>query len=351
MLQSLRDTGAKLNILVLDACRNNPLLATSRSSGSTGAKAGLAAMRPPQGALVAFATEPGRLASDGKEAGNGLYTRHLARWIKEPNLTIEQVFKRTREAVQTESKGEQVPTEYSVLTGADLYLVTAAVTAVAAVPVVPPATAATTTVSTNVYKNNPQQTSRSAVSTLPVAIPSSLSNAAADALDAISSGEVARRHTESTAPAKAMVAMIDTAQARVKLSQVGGSFTKQSLQQAIDNDDVIVFDLLITSGWKLETWDVVRIIDPRENRWDWPIKIMNSMALNGKAMPMYTDVCDAKYLNDRFKGLADVLRRGFDSPALEVTRILYHRETFNKLVAERRKYYQQLCGATALALK
>ena len=135
ILQSLRDTGAKLNIVVLDACRNNPLLATGRGmNGMNGGKAqpGLAPMRPPEGALVAFATEPGRLASDGKDAGNGLYTRHLARWIKEPNITLEQVFKRTREAVQTESQGEQIPTEYSVLTGADLYL--ASPTAIASGP-------------------------------------------------------------------------------------------------------------------------------------------------------------------------------------------------------------------------
>lgn len=122
LLQGLRDTGARVNIIVLDACRNNPLLATGRSINGGKVQPGLAAMRPPEGALVAFATEPGRLASDGKDAGNGLYTRHLARWIKEPNITLEQVFKRTREAVQAESQGEQIPTEYSLLTGADLFM-------------------------------------------------------------------------------------------------------------------------------------------------------------------------------------------------------------------------------------
>ena len=132
IVQNLRDTGARLNIVVLDACRNNPLLATGRSVNGSKAQPGLAPMRPPEGALVAFATEPGRLASDGKEAGNGLYTRHLARWIKEPNIIIEQVFKRTREAVKKESQGEQIPTEYSVLTGEDLYLVSPPVTVLGA---------------------------------------------------------------------------------------------------------------------------------------------------------------------------------------------------------------------------
>lgn len=132
IVQNLRDTGARLNIVVLDACRNNPLLATGRSVNGGKAQPGLAPMRPPEGALVAFATEPGRLASDGKEAGNGLYTRHLARWIKEPNIIIEQVFKRTREAVKKESQGEQIPTEYSVLTGEDLYLVSSPTAALGA---------------------------------------------------------------------------------------------------------------------------------------------------------------------------------------------------------------------------
>ncbi|MEY4911262.1 MAG: hypothetical protein RL761_925 [Pseudomonadota bacterium] len=122
MLQAVRDTGAQLNLFILDACRNNPLLATQRGAGEDAAEAGLAAMRPPEGALVAFATEPGRVASDGEGAGHGLYTKHLAKWMKAPNLTLEQVFKRTRESVKRESADAQTPTEYSMLTGADLYL-------------------------------------------------------------------------------------------------------------------------------------------------------------------------------------------------------------------------------------
>lgn len=343
VLQSLRDTGARLNILVLDACRNNPLLATSRSTGVAGAKAGLAPMRPPEGALVAFATEPGRLASDGKDAGNGLYTRHLARWIKEPNLSIEQVFKRTREAVQTESRGEQVPTEYSVLTGADLFLASALP---AAAPFfIPPAVAAIPP------KSNTPQANRSAANPAPIANGSNLSSAAGAMLDAISSGEVARRQVEMMAPQMAVAAYIDTAQARAKLTQFGAQFTKQSYQQSIDNDDVIVFDLLMASGWKLEAWDVVKIIDPRENFWNWPAKVMNSIATNGKAWPVHADLCDTKNLHTRFSGLPDILRRGFDSPALDATRILFDKETLNKKLVERRAFYQKMCGATALAQK
>ena len=319
VLQSLRDTGAKLNIMVLDACRNNPLLATSRSTGAPGAKAGLAPMRPPEGALVAFATEPGRLASDGKETGNGLYTRHLAKWIKEPDLTLEQVFKRTREAVQLESKGDQIPTEYSVLTGADLYL------------------AGTTT-------------SRPASG----AVGATFGQVAALKNASVVAG-VPSRSIETPSPLPLPVpkpeAPVDSGSARIKLAQLGAGFTKQSYQLAIDNDDVVVFDTLLSAGWKLEVWDVVKIIDPRENRWDWPVKIMASIATRGSALPIYGALCNAKNLNERFRGLPDILSRGYDSPALNDTRILFDRDTLNKQLVERRTFYKQLCGATALAQK
>ena len=337
ILQSLRDTGAKLNILVLDACRNNPLLATSRDAGgSNRAQPGLAAMRPPEGALVAFATEPGRLASDGKDAGNGLYTRHLARWIKEPNLTIEQVFKRTREAVQAESKGEQVPTEYSVLTGADLYLASAFPASPAAMQATPNAMPVISA------KNNAAQASRSAV-------PATQQPPTAALLDAISSGEVARRQTEMTAAPLAMAAMIDTANARTKLQQVGGSFTKQSYHQAIENDDVVLFKLLIAAGWQLQTFDIVQLLDPRQDLWRlWPKKIMASLSSTGKALPVHAQLCDVDALRERFNNLPDLMLRGYDSPALD-TKILFERETFNKQMSLRRNFYNQFCGADVLA--
>lgn len=122
MLQAVRDTGAQLNLFILDACRNNPLIATQRGNvGEGSAAVGLAQMIPPAGVLVAFATEPGHVAADGAQ-GHGLYTKHLARWLKEPSLTLKQVFKRTREDVKRESGDLQTPMEYSQLTGADVYL-------------------------------------------------------------------------------------------------------------------------------------------------------------------------------------------------------------------------------------
>ena len=309
VLQSLRDTGAKLNILVLDACRNNPLLATSRSTGTAGAKAGLAPMRPPEGALVAFATEPGRLASDGKETGNGLYTRHLAKWIKEPDITLEQVFKRTREAVQLESKGEQIPTEYSLLTGVDLYLAGNSASGNASKPI-RPATASTPS------KNNSPGTS------------------------------VASRSSEPYTPPSLPP---DEGTARLKLAQLGAGYTKQSYQLALDNDDLPVFELLVASGWKVETWDVVRLLDPREMSTGWPNKIMASIAQSGRKTPLGEELCDSGQMKKRFNNVIDILKRGYDSQEMEGVRIIFERESLNRTLAPRRDFYKQLCGSAALA--
>jgi len=122
IVQRLRDANARINVVVLDACRDNPLLRDSRSAGGEGATPGFAPMRPPQGTLIAYATEPGRVAADGRD-GNSPYTRALLRHIGSPGLAVEQVFKRVREEVSRETGGRQVPVEYSMLTGSDLVLV------------------------------------------------------------------------------------------------------------------------------------------------------------------------------------------------------------------------------------
>ncbi|MCP5284883.1 MAG: caspase family protein [Burkholderiaceae bacterium] len=103
----------RVNIVVLDACRDNPFATASRSAAANG---GLVAMDAPSGSLLAFATAPGGVASDGKGA-NGLYTQHLLTNIERPGLTVEQVFKRTRLGVRLDSRGKQVPWENTSLEG------------------------------------------------------------------------------------------------------------------------------------------------------------------------------------------------------------------------------------------
>ena len=119
---ALLDVAApRVKLLVIDACRDNPLPAATRSL----AGAGLAAVkRPPQGSLIAFATSPGRTAEDGV-GRNSVFSKHFAALIAVPGQTVEQVFKRVREAVKAETKNRQEPSEVSSLVG-DAYFVRAA---------------------------------------------------------------------------------------------------------------------------------------------------------------------------------------------------------------------------------
>ena len=104
----------RINMVVLDACRDNPFARASRSSAG-----GLSSVDAPIGSLIAFATAPGSVASDGKNA-NGLYTQHLLANIERPGTPIEEVFKRVRLGVRLDSNGTQVPWESTSLEG-DFY--------------------------------------------------------------------------------------------------------------------------------------------------------------------------------------------------------------------------------------
>lgn len=107
VLQKMASARNALNILILDACRNNPF-----GFGSTAQ--GLAPLDAPAGTLVAFATAPGQVAADGTD-DNSVYTKHLAAYVREPGVKVEDVFKRVRAAVRQESGGRQVPWENTSL--------------------------------------------------------------------------------------------------------------------------------------------------------------------------------------------------------------------------------------------
>ncbi len=113
--ERLERAGARVVILVLDACRNNPFQAT-RSLGN-----GLAAMGTGKGSFIAFATAPGKTADDNPRGANGLFTSHLVEALAQPGLTLDQVFNRVRERVYQDSQGRQVPWSVSSVIG-DVYL-------------------------------------------------------------------------------------------------------------------------------------------------------------------------------------------------------------------------------------
>ncbi len=111
VLDKMEAANNRLNIVILDACRNNPFARSFRSGG-----AGLAQMDAPVGTLIAFATAPGSVASDG-EGQNGLYTQHLLQSMQKPGIKIEDVFKNVRASVRKDSGGKQIPWESTSLEG------------------------------------------------------------------------------------------------------------------------------------------------------------------------------------------------------------------------------------------
>lgn len=117
---------SRINIVILDACRNNPFAGKTVSAPS-----GLAQMDAPVGTLLAFATAPGKLALDSGtgSAANSLYASYLAKHLLTPGLPVESVFKRVREGVVRDTQRLQVPWESSSLQGEFAFVPGAAVTA------------------------------------------------------------------------------------------------------------------------------------------------------------------------------------------------------------------------------
>ena len=111
LLRILGKANAALNIVILDACRNNPFKTSSRSS-----QRGLARMDAPTGTLLAYSTAPGQIAEDGS-GENSVYTKALSLAIRIPGAKVEEEFKRVRIEVMTRTLDEQVPWESSSLTG------------------------------------------------------------------------------------------------------------------------------------------------------------------------------------------------------------------------------------------
>jgi len=112
VLAYMEEAGSRVNVVILDACRNDPFARAFRS-----ATRGLAPMdTPAKGAFIAYATAPGSVAMDG-DGRNGLYTKHLLASLKHPDSDIERVFKRVRSGVAEETRNAQLPWDASSLVG------------------------------------------------------------------------------------------------------------------------------------------------------------------------------------------------------------------------------------------
>ncbi len=111
VLRRIEDARAKVGLVVLDACRDNPYPGANRSSTR-----GLARMNAPTGTIVAYATAPGSTAEDGSGA-NSPYTATLARELRVPGLDVKDIFDRTAQEVERLTNGRQRPREEIALRG------------------------------------------------------------------------------------------------------------------------------------------------------------------------------------------------------------------------------------------
>ena len=104
VLRQMDGSGTKLNLVILDACRNNPF----GSRGLRSAASGLAQIQVPEGTLISYATQPGGVARDGED-GNSPYSKALAETIRKPGLGIFDAFNQVGLLVKRSTGGAQQP--------------------------------------------------------------------------------------------------------------------------------------------------------------------------------------------------------------------------------------------------
>ncbi len=111
LTDKLGDRSLALSIIVLDACRDNPFRA------KRGGSRGLAGVNAAEGTLIAFATSPGKTASDGKRGEHGVYTASLLKALDRENVDVDDLFKQVREDVAARTERGQVPWSSSSVIG------------------------------------------------------------------------------------------------------------------------------------------------------------------------------------------------------------------------------------------
>jgi uncharacterized caspase-like protein len=137
---------AKVKLVFLDACRDNPFAAKIKSNSATrsvSVQSGLAEMKSGEGTLIAFATGPGQTALDGQEGANSPFTRALMANIASPGVEIQQAMTKVRAQVNEETNKGQLPWGHTNLIGSVYLNPAAAPAASAAAPATTGAIAAT----------------------------------------------------------------------------------------------------------------------------------------------------------------------------------------------------------------
>jgi uncharacterized caspase-like protein len=126
-LQTMKRAGTRLNIVILDACRNNPLLRRNRSAAR-----GLTVTPVPvgiRGTAIVYSAAPGQTAQDGPKGGHGVFTGALLKVLDRPGMSLERVFKETAKLVAAATNGKQDPWINSSVKG-EFYFRPAALSAV-----------------------------------------------------------------------------------------------------------------------------------------------------------------------------------------------------------------------------
>jgi formylglycine-generating enzyme required for sulfatase activity len=108
VMDNMQDARTSVNIIILDACRDNPF------KGVRSLTKGFVAVSAPQGTFIAYSTSPGTVAFDGTER-NSPYTKNLITCINKPGIKIEDAFKEVRKNVMNETSRRQIPWESSSL--------------------------------------------------------------------------------------------------------------------------------------------------------------------------------------------------------------------------------------------
>lgn len=130
VMRQMEGAGTRLNLIILDACRNNPF----GGRALRGSDRGLAQMRAPEGTLISFATQPGNVAMDGEE-GHSPFTQALAQTVKRPGLGIFDVFNEVGLEVKKQTGGAQQPwVSSSPITGSFYFSVSAGVQSLESAP-------------------------------------------------------------------------------------------------------------------------------------------------------------------------------------------------------------------------
>ena len=132
ILQAMKDAGNPLNILILDACRNNPLPKRTRSAAR-----GLAITAVPSGAkgtAILYAAGPGQTAQDGPKGGNGVFTGALLKYMNQTGWSLEKIFKATSRQVLEQTNNRQRPWQLVSLQGDFIFRAVQKATAKPAAP-------------------------------------------------------------------------------------------------------------------------------------------------------------------------------------------------------------------------